>query len=125
MKRAASDELSAWLGRDGRKPLIIRGARQVGKTWLVRNLARNSGLDLVEVNFEQSPLAARWFSSNDPRQILGELSLAIGRDVLPGKSLHQFMFNKGLTVAVRLDTNPPSVQPMDLATAGSGCSTHC
>lgn len=87
MKRAATDELSAWLEKDGRKPLIIRGARQVGKTWLVRNLARTSGLDLVEINFEQNPLAARWFSSNDPRQILGELSLALGRDVVPGKSL--------------------------------------
>lgn len=87
MKRAASDELSAWLESDGRKPLIIRGARQVGKTWLVRNLARTSGLDLVELNFEQNPLAARWFSSNEPDQILGELSLALGRDVVPGKSL--------------------------------------
>jgi len=87
MKRIASVELSAWLEGEGRKPLIIRGARQVGKTWLVRDLARTSGLDLVEINFEQNPLAARWFSSNDPRQILGELSLALDRDVLPGKRL--------------------------------------
>jgi predicted AAA+ superfamily ATPase len=87
MKRIASVELSAWLESEGRKPLIIRGARQVGKTWLVRDLARTSGLDLVEINFEQKPLAFRWFSSNDPRQILGELSLALGREVAPGKSL--------------------------------------
>lgn len=44
-------------------------------------------LDLVEINFEQNPLAARWFASNDPLQILGELSLALGRDVVPGKNL--------------------------------------
>jgi predicted AAA+ superfamily ATPase len=87
MKRMASVELSAWLVGDRRTPLIIRGARQVGKTWLVRDLARTSGLDLVEINFEQKPLAARWFESNDPSQILGELSLALGRDVLPGRSL--------------------------------------
>lgn len=87
MKRAASGELSAWLEGDGRKPLIIRGARQVGKTWLVRDLALASGLDLVEVNFEQKPLAARWFESHDPRQILGELSLTFGREVASGKSL--------------------------------------
>jgi len=87
MKRTISRELSVWLKSEGRKPLIIRGARQVGKTWLVRDLARTSGLDLVEINFEQNPLASRWFASNDPRQILGELSLALGREVVPGKSL--------------------------------------
>ncbi len=87
MQRASSYELSRWVESDGRKPLIVRGARQVGKTWLVRDLARASGLDLIEINFEQNPLAARWFASNDPRQILGELSLAVGRDVVPGKSL--------------------------------------
>ena len=87
MKRASSIELSRWVESDGRKPLIVRGARQVGKTWLVRDLARASGLELIEINFEQDPLAARWFASNDPRQILGELSLAVGRDVVPGKSL--------------------------------------
>ncbi len=67
--------------------MIVRGARQVGKTWLVRDLADTAGLDLVEMNFEQNPLAARWFRSNDPRRILGELSLALGRDIVPGKSL--------------------------------------
>jgi predicted AAA+ superfamily ATPase len=72
---------------DGRRPLIVRGARQVGKTWLVRDLARASGLDLVEFNFEQTPLAGRWFASNDPQTILGELSLALGRDVVPGSCL--------------------------------------
>ena len=87
MQRASSLELSKWVESDGRKPLIVRGARQVGKTWLVRDLARASGLDLIEINFEQNPLAARWFASNDPRQILGELSLAVGRDVVPGESL--------------------------------------
>lgn len=87
MKRTSSLELSTWIESDGRKPLIVRGARQVGKTWLVRDLAEARGLDLVEINFEQNPLSARWFASNDPRQILGELSLAIGRDVVPGKSL--------------------------------------
>jgi len=87
MKRTSSLELSTWIESDGRKPLIVRGARQVGKTWLVRYLAEARGLDLVEINFEQNPLSARWFASNDPRQILGELSLALGRDVVPGKSL--------------------------------------
>lgn len=87
MERTASGELSVWLRSSGRKPLVIRGARQVGKTWLVRHLAQATGLDLVEVNIEQDPTAVRWFESNDPRQIIGELSLALGRDVVPGKSI--------------------------------------
>jgi predicted AAA+ superfamily ATPase len=87
VKRRSSLELSTWVESDSRRPLIIRGARQVGKTWLVRDLAETTDLDLVEINFEQNPLAARWFTSNDPYKILGELSLACGRDVVPGKSL--------------------------------------
>ena len=68
MQRASSLELSRWVESDGRKPLIVRGARQVGKTWLVRDLARASGLDLIEINFEQNPLAARGLqaSSREP-----------------------------------------------------------
>lgn len=87
MERLQTAELLAWLRSGGRRPLVVRGARQVGKTWLIRELAKVAGLDLVEVNFEQSPLAARWFASNDPRQILGELSLIRGRDIVPAESL--------------------------------------
>jgi predicted AAA+ superfamily ATPase len=41
-KRFFSDFLASWLVSERRKPLIVRGARQVGKTWLVRELARSS-----------------------------------------------------------------------------------
>lgn len=67
--------------------MVLRGARQVGKTWLVRDLASRSGRRLVELNFEREPRLARHFESNDPKQILGELSLALGQDVVPGTSL--------------------------------------
>ncbi len=87
MERAQTSELLSWLRSAGRRPLVVRGARQVGKTWLVRELARLSGLELVEVNFEQDPQAVRWFASNDARQILGELSLVRGREIVPTKSL--------------------------------------
>jgi len=59
MKRAATGELSAWLARRGRKPLVIRGARQVGKSYLVRDFATTRGLDLVELNFERDPKTAK------------------------------------------------------------------
>lgn len=49
-------DLKAWFTRSKRKPLILRGARQVGKSTLVRLLAKELGLDLLEVNLERLPL---------------------------------------------------------------------
>lgn len=63
----------SWLTTKDRKPIIIRGARQVGKTWLIRQLAAVSGKKLVEINFEKNPQASSLFSSNDPKQILTSL----------------------------------------------------
>ena len=66
MIRFAGQALDQWLQSKNRKPLVIRGARQVGKTWLVRDLTRRHGLDLVELNFERSPQLADLFAGNDP-----------------------------------------------------------
>ena len=83
MERTASQALDRWLVDPGRLPLVVRGARQVGKTWLVRDLAGRQGLDLAELNFERDPSLARLFESNDPRQILGELAIALGQELVP------------------------------------------
>ncbi len=66
---------------------MLRGARQVGKTWLVRDVARQANRALVELNFERDPRTARVFAASDPKQILGELSLLIGRDIPAARSL--------------------------------------
>ena len=79
--------LDRWLDQAGRRPLVLRGARQVGKTWLVRDLAARRGRDLVEVNFERNPDVAIAFASNDLKVILGELSLLEGRPIDPKRSL--------------------------------------
>ncbi len=65
----------------------MRGARQVGKTWLVRELTRQSQLELIELNLERTPGEERLFESNDPQRILGEFSLARGRTLQPTRSL--------------------------------------
>lgn len=67
MKRKISNFLYKWLQDENRKPIIIRGARQVGKTWLVRDLAAKTKKKLVEINFEKDPNLASLFHSNDPR----------------------------------------------------------
>lgn len=87
MKRAIAKELDSWLARPRRKPLVLRGARQVGKTWLARDLAARAGRDLVELNFEREPRLARAFSANDPTKILAELSIATGRAIDTDRSL--------------------------------------
>ena len=87
MIRAVARRLDLWLANPQRRPLILRGARQVGKTWLVRDLARRSGRDLVELNLEKNPGLAKHFASNDPVRILADLSLVLNRDLSPERSL--------------------------------------
>ncbi len=53
MIRIVENRLDQWLSDKDRKPLVLRGARQVGKTWLVRNLAKRTNKRLVEFNFER------------------------------------------------------------------------
>ncbi len=65
--------LKTWLERDDRKPLIIRGARQVGKTYLIRQLAESTSKQCVELNFEKNPQLKTLFTSNDPQSILMQL----------------------------------------------------
>ena len=87
MKRLSSACLDSWLEDPQRRPLVLRGARQVGKTWLVRDLATRAERDLVELNFERDPQLKRFFASNDPAKILGELSLVLNRGISPERSL--------------------------------------
>ena len=92
MTRDFSKFLMEWLGSKRRKPLIIRGARQVGKTWLVRELARSSGRELLEVNFDRNPEYARIFREEGagPRRWLDDLALRTGVDA-PDERLILFL----------------------------------
>jgi uncharacterized protein len=87
MQRAATAELSAWLSRRGRKPLVIRGARQVGKSYLVRDFAKTRGLDLVELNFERDPNAAKLFAEGDAVRLLRGIEAFTGKRLAYGRSL--------------------------------------
>lgn len=87
MERVQDQFLDTWLLGGARRPLVVRGARQVGKTYLVRRLAERHGLHLVEINFERNPERAKYFEARDPRRILQELSLIVGREIVPAASL--------------------------------------
>lgn len=87
MDRGALNTLKAWLDSRGRKPLIIRGARQVGKTWLVRRFAELAKKQLIELNFERESKLITLFESNNPKQILLNLEIAFRKDIKLDNSL--------------------------------------
>lgn len=68
-----------WLARDDRRPLILRGARQVGKSTAVRMLAEQEKLNLFEINLEKHARLDRIFSSLDIEEIQRELTAVVGR----------------------------------------------
>ena len=61
MKRKALAELLKWRNRAGRKPLVLRGARQVGKSYLARALAEEAFEGILELNFERDASLAGLF----------------------------------------------------------------
>jgi uncharacterized protein len=77
MIRFAAGELDSWLKGSNRKPMVIRGARQVGKTWLVRDFAKRNKYELIEINLEKSPGFADLFSVNNPQKIIKNIEAAL------------------------------------------------
>ena len=87
MKRDLTDFLINWLNAADRKPLVIRGARQVGKTWLIRNLAESKRRQLIELNFEKKPDLQSLFSSNEPQEIISNIAAFFSKTVDPANTL--------------------------------------
>lgn len=86
-ERLIDQELVLWKDADEHKPLLIRGARQVGKSSAVRNLAKYFQY-FVEVNFEKNKEVEIFFSSNlDPKSICLKLSSYFDKPILPKKTL--------------------------------------
>ena len=86
MYRKALYDLIEWKDRPSRKPLIIRGARQVGKTWLVRKFAGQFA-NLVEINFDKNPEKAQLFAGRDISRCLQLLQIDCDAEIIPGKTL--------------------------------------
>ena len=87
MKRLLENQIIGWKDLSRRKPLILRGARQVGKTWLVENVLAKEFDSFVKIDLEKrGDLHVHFANDLDPKQILGYLELATGR-ITPGKTL--------------------------------------
>jgi len=88
MERTLYSDLRKWKNSKVRKPLLLQGARQVGKTYLVSQFGKSEYSDFVYLNFEQNPLAHELFKDNlDSRVIVDKISLYFGRKVNPDDTL--------------------------------------
>ena len=88
MERYVFTDLKNWIKKSRRKPLLLRGARQVGKTWLVEELAQQEFTNYVKVDFEENSELASLFNGDlDPQKICAELELRTGVDIVEGKTL--------------------------------------
>ncbi len=82
MKRDIYQQLLKWKTSGRRKPLILRGARQVGKTYILQEFGRNEYKKVAYLNFEEDPLLDDFFQQKlDPEAILTNLSLYLGWDI--------------------------------------------
>jgi len=87
MDRFALRYLDEWQTKASRKPLVLRGARQVGKSYLARAFAQARFKQILEVNFERRPEAASLFASKEPKTICRLLEARFGTPLVPGTSL--------------------------------------
>ena len=88
MYRIAMEKLLKWKQSRYRKPLIIEGARQVGKTWLMKEFGRQSYADTVYINFDSNSRMAELFASDlDTERLIIGLELYAGHKIDPDNSL--------------------------------------
>ena len=88
MRRNALEELIKWKTDAERKPMILRGARQVGKTWLMKEFGRTNYKSYVYFNFDEEDELKSIFESNkNPTRIIELLSMVAGEKILPEDTL--------------------------------------
>ncbi|MCQ2286909.1 MAG: ATP-binding protein [Bacteroidales bacterium] len=88
MERLIMNKLVEWKRKKNRKPLILNGARQVGKTWLLKEFGKRHYEDVAYFMCDKDEEISNIFSSNfDIERIILQLSARIGKDIHPEKTL--------------------------------------
>ena len=88
MKRYITEKLIEWKNSKERKPLILKGARQVGKTYILKEFGENNYDNVAYFNFDHDDgLASLFLNTKDPRRIIEQLSLVNGSKINPGSTL--------------------------------------
>ena len=128
MQRAITEELIRWKNKKNRKPLVLDGARQVGKTWLLKEFGRTNYKNTVYVNFDADRDVHAFFEKNlDPKKIVQNLEFRSGLTIEPAETLIIFdeiqECNRALVSLKYFCENAPEYH---LAAAGSllGVAIH-
>lgn len=88
MYRTAINDLKDWKARQNHKPLVVEGARQVGKTWLIKKFGAENYENLAYVNLEKDEKAKEIFDGDfDPNRIIARLSLHLNMEINPENTL--------------------------------------
>lgn len=88
LKRNALQSLLDWKSSEERKPMVLKGARQVGKTWLMKEFGKNYYDSYVYFNFDEEDELKSIFETNkNPHRIIELLSMIVGKKILPGETL--------------------------------------
>ncbi|MCL2152889.1 MAG: ATP-binding protein [Oscillospiraceae bacterium] len=88
MERSAMRDLLNWKNDNNKKPLIIKGARQVGKTWLMKEFGRKYYKDIIYINFDEKTGESRIFDSTKSAQtIIDQLEIVRSKKIEPQSTL--------------------------------------
>lgn len=88
MRRLLMNDLIKWKSNPNRKPLLLRGARQTGKTWLMEEFANQEYRDFVKIDFMYDESARAIFDQDlDPKRIIRQIELRQGREINPLSTL--------------------------------------
>ncbi|MDD4357859.1 MAG: AAA family ATPase [Smithellaceae bacterium] len=86
--RDITQKLIVWKQSSKRKPLILQGARQVGKTWILKSFGQQNFPDMAYFNFEAQPDLKQFFQqTKEPNRIIRDLSLVVGKPIVPNETL--------------------------------------
>ena len=88
MQREIYNKLIEWKNDKHRKPLLIKGARQVGKTFIIKQFGKDHYTDIAYFNFEEDSSLHDFFQGNlSPEKIIDNLSIAGNKKILQDKTL--------------------------------------
>ncbi|MEE0859975.1 MAG: AAA family ATPase, partial [Paludibacteraceae bacterium] len=87
MERLIIEELLQWKSSPRRKPLILNGARQVGKTWILKHFGEIHYDNVAYINCDKESLAAKLFEDYDTKRIIQAIETITNTQIVAGKTL--------------------------------------
>jgi len=87
LKRDIYKTLLEWKNEERRQPLLLRGARQIGKTYLIEQFGKNEFENFVILNLEKNIEYEKFFTSLDPKDMIEKIAFTTRQNITPGKTL--------------------------------------